>query len=73
MFGARELVVVIIVLLIVLLIFGPKRIKNLGAELGNAIKGFRNAVREKNAGDDNPEAVTHEAAQSSAEAERKHV
>lgn len=36
----------LIVLAIVLLIFGPKRLKNIGADLGNAIKGFRTAVSE---------------------------
>ncbi len=40
-FGLTELLVV---LAIVLLIFGPKRLKNIGADLGNAIKGFRTAV-----------------------------
>ncbi len=49
MFGPREIVVVLIVLVIVLVVFGPKRIKSLGSELGNAIKGFRNAVRDKDA------------------------
>lgn len=46
MFGPKELVVVLVVLLIVLVVFGPKRIKSLGSELGNAIKGFRKAVRD---------------------------
>ena len=35
-FGMQELLVI---LAIVLLIFGPKRLKNIGADLGNAIKG----------------------------------
>ena len=39
--GMTELLVI---LAIVLLIFGPKRLKNIGSDLGNAIKGFRNAV-----------------------------
>ena len=52
MFGPKELVVVLVVLLIVLVVFGPKRIKSLGSELGNAIKGFRRAVRENEAADD---------------------
>ena len=41
--GMTELLVI---LAIVLLIFGPKRLKNIGSDLGNAIKGFRNAVTE---------------------------
>ncbi|MCY4156617.1 MAG: twin-arginine translocase TatA/TatE family subunit [Gammaproteobacteria bacterium] len=34
----------LIVLLLALVIFGTKRIRNLGSDLGSAIKGFRKAV-----------------------------
>ncbi len=40
-FGLTELLVI---LAIVLLIFGPKRLKNIGSDIGNAIKGFRSAM-----------------------------
>lgn len=36
----------IIILVIVLLLFGTKRLKNLGGDLGSAIKGFKGAVKE---------------------------
>ena len=39
----------LIVLVIVLLLFGTKRLRKLGGDLGSAIKGFRSAVKE---GDD---------------------
>ena len=39
----------LIILAIVLLIFGPRRLKTLGSDLGNAIKGFRSAVAEREA------------------------
>ena len=42
--GLPELLVI---LAVVLLIFGPKRLKNIGSDLGNAIKGFRKAVTEE--------------------------
>ena len=42
--GMGELLVI---LGIVLLLFGTKRLKTLGADLGNAIKGFRSAVKEE--------------------------
>ena len=42
--GVPEL---LIILALVLVIFGPKRLKNIGSELGNAIKGFRTAVKEE--------------------------
>jgi len=43
-FGLTELLVV---LAIVLLVFGPKRLKSLGSDLGSAIKGFRKAVTDE--------------------------
>ena len=36
----------IIILVIVLLIFGGKRLKNIGNELGGAIKGFKTSMKE---------------------------
>lgn len=36
----------LIVLVIVVLLFGTKRLKSLGTDLGGAIKGFRSAVSE---------------------------
>lgn len=64
MFGPKELVVVLIVLVIVVMVFGPKRIKSLGSELGNAIKGFRRAVRDKDAEAADPNALQRDDADS---------
>ena len=36
----------LIVLVIVIAIFGTKRLKSLGSDLGSAVKGFRSAVNE---------------------------
>ena len=36
----------LIVLIIVLAIFGTKRLRSLGSDLGSAVKGFRSAVSE---------------------------
>jgi sec-independent protein translocase protein TatA len=36
----------VIILVIVLLLFGTKRLKNLGGDLGGAIKGFKGAMNE---------------------------
>ena len=46
MFSCGPLVIFAI-LAIVLLIFVPKRLKNLGSELGGAIKGFRKSIGEE--------------------------
>ncbi|MFQ5935210.1 MAG: Sec-independent protein translocase subunit TatA [Acidiferrobacterales bacterium] len=36
----------VIILLIVILIFGAKKIRNIGSDLGTAIKNFKGAVKE---------------------------
>ena len=35
----------VIVLIIVLLIFGTKKLRNLGSDLGGAVKGFKDGVK----------------------------
>jgi len=50
----------LIILAIVIMIFGTKRLKNLGGDLGGAVKGFRKSMQadddEADANtDDNPE------------------
>ena len=36
----------LIVLVIVVLIFGTKKLKNIGADLGGAVKGFKDGVKD---------------------------
>ncbi len=36
----------LIVLVIVVLLFGTKRLKNIGSDLGGAFRGFKNAINE---------------------------
>lgn len=36
----------LIILLIVILVFGAKKIRNIGGDLGSAIKNFKQAVKE---------------------------
>lgn len=49
----------LIVLLVVVLIFGTKKLKNLGSDLGSAVKGFKDGV--KGANDAADEAASKEA------------
>ena len=37
----------LLILAIVMLIFGTKRLKNLGSDLGTAFRGFKNAMSDK--------------------------
>lgn len=46
MFSNIGPVQLLIVLIIVLAIFGTKRLRTLGSDLGNAVKGFRSAMNE---------------------------
>jgi len=44
-FGGISIWQILIILVIVLVIFGgTKRLKNLGSDLGNALKGFKKAI-----------------------------
>ena len=36
----------LIVLLIVVMVFGTKKLKNIGADLGGAVKGFKDGMKE---------------------------
>lgn len=49
----------LVVLVIVILVFGTKRLKNVGGDLGDAIKSFRNAMKDsgdaKNVAEKEPE------------------
>ena len=37
----------LIILLIVVMIFGTKRLKNIGSDLGGAVKGFKDSLSEE--------------------------
>lgn len=56
MFGGIGIWQLLIVLAILILLFGTKKLKNLGSDLGNAVKGFKEAVDK----DDKSETKTEE-------------
>jgi sec-independent protein translocase protein TatA len=57
----------LIVLLIVVLVFGTKKLKNMGSDLGSAVKGFKDGMRDgSSASAEAPQQVT--AAHKSADA-----
>ncbi len=41
----------LIILVIVLLLFGTKKLKGMGSDLGSAVKGFRKAMKDDNSAD----------------------
>jgi sec-independent protein translocase protein TatA len=47
----------LIVLLVVVLIFGTKKLRNIGEDLGGAVKGFKDGMK---SGDEAAKQVTHD-------------
>jgi sec-independent protein translocase protein TatA len=52
----------LIILVIVLLLFGTKRLKNLGSDLGGAVKGFRSAMGDSEREDEKAPKTTEQLA-----------
>lgn len=44
--GAMSIWHWLIVLVIILLVFGTKKLRNIGTDLGGAVRGFKDGVRE---------------------------
>lgn len=58
---------ILIVLLIVLLVFGTKKLRNVGSDLGSAIRGFRKGMSE----DESPKQLDADSEDSKAAAAEK--
>ncbi|MEQ8232514.1 MAG: twin-arginine translocase TatA/TatE family subunit [Gammaproteobacteria bacterium] len=70
-FGIKELVVILI---IVVLIFGTKKIKNIGGDVGGWIRDFRKAMKDDSSGeDDKARADTNRVIEGEARTEKEHV
>jgi sec-independent protein translocase protein TatA len=54
--GWQEL---LIVLIIVALIFGTKKLRGIGSDLGGAVKGFKESVSSDSSGDQTADTVAH--------------
>ena len=50
----------LIVLLVVVLIFGTKKLKNIGSDLGGAVKGFKDGVRDGTVSPSDPASPTQQ-------------
>ncbi|MBL4799769.1 MAG: Sec-independent protein translocase subunit TatA [Oleispira sp.] len=46
MLGGISIWQLLIVFVIVILVFGTKKLRNLGGDLGGAVKGFKNAIND---------------------------
>ncbi|MBE0463943.1 MAG: Sec-independent protein translocase subunit TatA [Halomonadaceae bacterium] len=56
MLGGISIWQLLIVLGIIILIFGTKKLRNVGTDLGGAIKGFKKAVHEEDKDDEKKDA-----------------
>lgn len=66
-FGGISIWQLLIVLVIVLLLFGTKRLKSIGSDLGNAVKGFRGAMAESEKEDEEPKKLDEASAKRTAD------
>jgi sec-independent protein translocase protein TatA len=57
----------LIVLAIVVLVFGTKKLKNIGSDLGGAVKGFKDGIKDGGAPADTPPAAQQVTVNKSAE------
>jgi sec-independent protein translocase protein TatA len=58
-FGGISIWQLLIILAIVILLFGTKKLKNMGADLGSAVRGFKKSMKEGEAAAENKEQVEH--------------
>ena len=49
----------LIVLLIVVMVFGTKKLKNMGSDLGGAVKGFKDGMKDGSADPSTPPGAVH--------------
>ena len=57
MIGGISITQLLILLVIVMLVFGTKRLRNIGSDLGSAVKGFRKGIEDEPE-DEEPEKIT---------------
>lgn len=72
--GGISITQLLIILVIVLLLFGSKKLKTLGSDLGSAFKGFKKAVSEedkKDADFEAPKTVENRADESQATVDKQ--
>jgi len=59
MIGGISVTQLLILLVIVMLVFGTKRLRNIGSDLGSAVKGFRKGIEDEPE-DEAPEKIESE-------------
>jgi sec-independent protein translocase protein TatA len=63
----------LIVLLIVVMVFGTKKLKNMGSDLGGAVKGFKDGMKDGSASPDDANAVNAQVANTPVKADKSTI
>lgn len=61
----------LIILAIVIMLFGTKRLRTLGSDLGSAVKGFRKSIKDDDSTPDSAEPESEDATRSSGDSNGK--
>jgi len=70
-FGGISIWQLLIVLAIVVLLFGTKKLRGIGTDLGGAVKGFKKALDTDKKDDDDVDSVATDAAEKSEQHQEK--
>ena len=63
----------LIVLVVVLIVFGTKKLRGAGGDLGSAVKGFKDAMKEGAEGVNKPESVAQQSETAKSETKKENV
>ncbi len=63
----------LIVLAVVLIVFGTKKLRGAGGDLGSAVKGFKDAMKEGAEGSSKPESVAMQSQTENSESKKENV
>ncbi|MCC5826247.1 Sec-independent protein translocase subunit TatA [Alkalimonas sp.] len=69
-FGGISIWQLLIVLAIIVLLFGTKKLRGIGSDLGSAIKGFRNSVKDDETNKEEPEQLNKPSEREQTETEK---
>ena len=61
----------LIVLVVVLVVFGTKKLRNIGSDLGGAVKGFKDGMKDANAEAPKADAPVQQVSQTTIDVEAK--
>lgn len=73
MIGGISVTQLLILLVIVMLVFGTKRLRNIGSDLGSAVKGFRKGIEDEPENDEPEKIATEEKASAEPQNKKENV